>query len=88
MVKVDLSGASEFFGAAVPDYAAAAAAHRLLETRSGPGGEFTGWLELPARVKSGELKSILSAAQRIRRMGSVLLVVGICGSYLGARAAI
>ena len=88
MVKVDLSGAADFFGAAGPDYAAAAQAHRLLETRSGPGSEFTGWLELPARMKSGELKSILSASQRIRRMGNVLLVVGIGGSYLGARAAI
>ena len=88
MVKVDLSGAVDFFGAAGPDYAAAAQAHRLLETRSGPGSEFTGWLELPARMKTGELKSILSAAQRIRRMGNVLLVVGIGGSYLGARAAI
>ena len=88
MVKVDLSGAASFFDAAGPDYAAAAEAHRTLETRSGLGSEFTGWLELPARIKETELKGIVGAAQRIRRMGSVLLVVGIGGSYLGARAAI
>lgn len=88
MVKVDLSGAAEFFDAAGPDYALAAQAHRLLDTHSGEGSEFTGWLELPARIKSGELKSIMSAAQRIKRLGDVLIVVGIGGSYLGARAAI
>ena len=88
MIKVDLQGAQEFFDAAGPDYAAAAEAHRLLESRSGAGSEFTGWLELPQRVADGELKAILAAAQKIRRQGEVLLVVGIGGSYLGARAAI
>ena len=88
MIKVDLQGAQEFFDAAGPDYAAAAEAHRLLESRSGAGSEFTGWLELPQRIADGELKAILSAAQKIRRQGEVLLVVGIGGSYLGARAAI
>ena len=88
MVKVDLSGASEFFGAAGPEYAAAAAAHRTLESRSGLGSEFTGWLELPTRVKDTELSAILAAAEKIKRQGQALLVVGIGGSYLGARAAI
>lgn len=88
MVKVDLSGAEGFFGSTGPDFAAAAEAHRILETRSGAGSEFTGWLELPSRIKETELKAIIAAAQRIRRMGQVLLVVGIGGSYLGARAAI
>ena len=88
MIKVDLQGAQEFFDAAGPDFAAAAEAHRLLESRSGAGSEFTGWLELPQRIADGELKAILSAAQKIRRQGEVLLVVGIGGSYLGARAAI
>ena len=55
MIKVDLSGAAPFFDAAGPDYAAAAAAHRLLEEKSGPGAEFTGWTELPMRMKKGEL---------------------------------
>lgn len=88
MIKVDLSGAQEFFDAAGPDYAAAAAAHRALETRTGLGSEFTGWLELPTRIKEGELRAIIAAAEKIKRLGQVLLVVGIGGSYLGARAAI
>ncbi|MGN1001800.1 MAG: glucose-6-phosphate isomerase [Oscillospiraceae bacterium] len=89
MVKVDLSGAAGFFEAAGPDYAAAAEAHRTLESRSGAGAEFTGWLELPQRMLTGgELKAVVAAAQKIRRQAQVLVVVGIGGSYLGARAAI
>lgn len=88
MIKVDLSGAKDFFDAAGPDYAAAADAHRTLETRSGLGHEFTGWLDLPSRIKDGELKSIIAAAEKIKSQGQALLVVGIGGSYLGARAAI
>ena len=67
MIKVDLSGAAPFFDAAGPDYAAAAAAHRLLEEKSGPGAEFTGWLELPERVLKGELKQLQSCAAKIRQ---------------------
>ncbi|MBE6914638.1 MAG: glucose-6-phosphate isomerase [Ruminococcaceae bacterium] len=88
MVKVDLLGAQPFFDAAGPDFAATAEAHRILAGRSGAGSDFTGWLDLPGRVAKSELKSIVSAAQRIRRQAQVLLVVGIGGSYLGARAAI
>ena len=88
MVKVDISGAQEFFGPGGPDFAAAAEAHRVLASRTGAGSDFTGWLDLPQRIAEGELKSIVSAAQAIRKKGSVLLVVGTGGSYLGARAAI
>lgn len=88
MIKVDLSGAAAFFDAAGPDYAAAAAAHRKLDERSGAGAEFTGWLELPQRMAAGELKNVLSAAAKIRARSKALVVVGIGGSYLGARGAI
>ncbi|NCB50813.1 MAG: glucose-6-phosphate isomerase [Clostridia bacterium] len=88
MVKVDLSGAATFFDAAGPDFAEAAAAHRMLEEKSGPGAEFTGWLNLPKRMAGGGLKPILSAAQKIRSRSGALVVVGIGGSYLGARGAI
>ena len=88
MIKVDLSGALRSFSSAGPDYALAAQAHRALSEKSGSGAEFTGWLELPSRVKNGELKRIQTAAKRIRTNSEVLVVVGIGGSYLGARAAI
>ena len=88
MVKVDLSGAASFFDPAGPDYAAAAAAHRALSDGSGAGSDFIGWTQLPSRIKDGELKQILSAAQRIRSRSKALVVIGIGGSYLGARGAI
>ena len=53
MIKVDLSGAAGFFDPVVPDYAAAARAHRALLEHSGAGAEFTGWLDLPGRIQNG-----------------------------------
>lgn len=88
MVKVDLSGASSFFEPAGPDYAAAAAAHRALADGTGLGNDFTGWLQLPQRMKDGELKSVINAASKIRSRSKALVVIGIGGSYLGARGAI
>ena len=88
MLKVDLSGAASFFDSVGPDYAAAAEAHRALEEHAGAGAEFTGWLELPQRVKNDELKQILSAAAKIRGRSEALVVIGIGGSYLGARGAV
>ena len=88
MVKVDLSGVYAFFDPAELDFAAASMAHRELVDRTGAGSDFTGWLELPQRIKDTELKSILSAAQRIRSRSKALVVIGIGGSYLGARGAI
>ena len=88
MVKVDLSGALGFMEAAGPDYAAAGLAHRALLEGTWAGAEFTGWRNLPRRVQAEELKQIVSASERIRDNSEVLVVVGIGGSYLGARAGI
>lgn len=88
MVKVDLSGALSFMGAAGPDFAAASLAHRALQEGTWAGAEFTGWRNLPRRVQGDELKRIQAAAERIRDTSEVLVVVGIGGSYLGARAGI
>ena len=88
MIKVDLSGAAGFFDPAGPDYAAAAQAHRTLLEHTGAGADFTGWLDLPERMQNGELKQILAAASRIRGRSQALVVVGIGGSYLGAKGAL
>ena len=61
------------------------AAH-LLTARSGPGGEFTGWVTLPRDYDRGEFARIQAAAEKIREQSQVLVVIGIGGSYLGARA--
>ncbi len=86
MVKVDLSGAIGFLDGKGPDYGAAAVAHRALAEGTWAGAEFTGWRQLPRRVQGDELKKLLAAADRIRSSSEVLVVVGIGGSYLGARA--
>ena len=88
MIKVDLSGAEKFFAEGGPDYAAAAKAHETLVGRTGAGADFTGWLELPRRIRDGELPAILDAARLIRSRSKALVVIGIGGSYLGARGAI
>ena len=88
MIKVDLSGAAQFFTSAGPDYALAEIAHKTLADKTGLGAEFTGWMELPQRIKDSELDEIISAAQKIRSRSKALVVVGIGGSYLGARGAI
>lgn len=88
MVKVDLTGAREFFCDEGPDYARVSDAHRTLAERTGEGSEFTGWMDLPSRTIGTELKAILSAASKIKKNSEALVVIGIGGSYLGARAAI
>lgn len=88
MVKVDLSGALSFMDGTGPDYGGAALAHRALAEGTWAGAEFTGWRQLPRRVQGEELKKILAAAERIRDNSDVLVVIGIGGSYLGARAGI
>ncbi|MBR0352830.1 MAG: glucose-6-phosphate isomerase [Oscillospiraceae bacterium] len=88
MVKVDLSGAKAFFTGNGPDYSAAEAAHKVLAERSGAGADFLGWPELPAKIRETELDRIVAAAEKIRSRSSVLVVIGIGGSYLGAKGAI
>ncbi len=64
------------------------AAHELLHSGKGPGAEFTGWLDLPANYDKEEFARIKNAAEKIQKTADVLIVIGIGGSYLGARAAI
>ena len=64
------------------------AAHRTIHKKSGPGNDFLGWLDLPVNYDREEFDRILKAAQKIRSHSQVLVVIGIGGSYLGARAAI
>ena len=67
---------------------ALAAAQEGLRSGSCPGGDFTGWVALPETYDKEEFSRILDAAARIRAQSSALVVIGIGGSYLGARAMI
>ena len=88
MIKVDLSGAKPFFTTAGPDFAHARLAHETLSGGTGLGADFTGWGSLPQRIKEKELDRIVAAAEKIRGRSEALVVIGIGGSYLGARGAI
>ncbi len=63
-------------------------AHDLLHSRSGPGKEFTGWLDYPMKINKNEFSRIKETGEKIRRNSDVFIVIGIGGSYLGARACI
>ena len=63
-------------------------AHQQLESRSGAGNDFLGWLDLPVNYDKEEFARIKEAANKIREDSDVLLVAGIGGSYLGARAVV
>ncbi len=64
------------------------AAHEVLTGRTGLGSDFTGWLDLPVNYDREEFARIKAAAARIQKDTDVFIVIGIGGSYLGARAAI
>lgn len=64
------------------------AAHELLHKKQGPGYEFLGWMDLPKNYDKSEFARIKEAAAKIQGNSEVLVVIGIGGSYLGARAAI
>lgn len=90
MLKLDLSQLSGF----VPENYVGVRQDRLsqaaamLAQGNGPGGEYTGWVALPKQYDKQEFARIQAAAQRIRGQSQVLVVVGIGGSYLGARAVV
>lgn len=64
------------------------AAHNTLINRSGLGSDFLGWVDLPENYDKEEFGRIKAAAARIKEKADILIVIGIGGSYLGARAAI
>ena len=63
-------------------------AHEQLHNKTGVGNDFLGWLELPTNYDKEEFARIKEASKKIQNNSDVLVVIGIGGSYLGARAAI
>lgn len=90
MIQLDLTNAETFLpeGWLSSREAALSKARRMLEEGNGPGGSFTGWVHLPRDYDKTEFGRIQAAAARIRADSQALVVVGIGGSYLGARAVI
>ena len=90
MIQVDLQNVRSFIP--LPYEAALSPrlriAHDRLQTGSGAGGEFTGWVRLPEDYDKAEFARIKAAAKKIQRDSQALVVIGIGGSYLGARGVI
>ena len=62
--------------------------HKDIHRRANDEKDFVGWLELPTNYDKEEFKRIKKAAKKIKKESDILVVIGIGGSYLGARAVI
>ncbi|MDQ1144538.1 glucose-6-phosphate isomerase [Bacillus sp. SORGH_AS 510] len=89
-VRFDYSKALTFFGEHELTYLrdAVKVAHHSLHEKTGAGNDFLGWIDLPTNYDKEEFARIQKSAEKIKGDSDILLVIGIGGSYLGARAAI
>ncbi len=89
-VTFDYSKAASFISEEEISYmqGLAEAAKETLTSKSGAGNDFLGWIDLPVAYDKDEFSRIKKAAEKIQSDSDVLLVIGIGGSYLGARAAV
>ena len=62
--------------------------HDALHNKTGKGNDFVGWVDLPKEYDKGEFERLKKSAAKIRNDSSVLIVIGIGGSYLGTRTAL
>lgn len=90
MLNLDLSNIASFVPAdfLTSRREALEQAAAMIWNHTGPGGDFTGWVDLPKNYNQEEFARIQAAARKIQRQSQVLVVIGIGGSYLGARAVI
>ncbi|OXM88380.1 glucose-6-phosphate isomerase [Paenibacillus rigui] len=89
-LSFDYSKALSFIGQHEVDYLAEPIklAHEQLHNQTGAGNDYLGWIDLPVNYDKEEFARIQQAAKQIQSDSDALIVIGIGGSYLGARAAI
>jgi glucose-6-phosphate isomerase len=89
-ISFDYSKALSFFGEHEVTYLRdfVKVAHHSLHEKTGAGSDFLGWIDLPVDYDKEEFARIQKAAEKIKQDSDILLVIGIGGSYLGARAAL
>lgn len=89
-LNLDFSRCENFIKAHEVDYILpfAQIANQMIEEKKGPGDDFLGWVDLPINYDKEEFARIKKAAEKISADSEVLVVIGIGGSYLGARAVI
>ncbi|MBE7052983.1 MAG: glucose-6-phosphate isomerase [Ruminococcaceae bacterium] len=90
MIKIDTSKLEKFIGANEVENIKSTVenAAKILEEKSGAGNDFLGWIDLPENYDKEEFARVKKAAEKIRANSKYLVVIGIGGSYLGAKAAI
>lgn len=89
-IKLDVSKAKQFLAAGAVEAfePRVKAAHEALENATCPGNDFLGWLHLPSETTPEFINEVQKCADRLREKCEVVVVAGIGGSYLGARAVI
>ncbi|WP_294152622.1 glucose-6-phosphate isomerase [uncultured Clostridium sp.] len=89
-ISLDLSKVAPYLATSEIDYMEdmVKSAHDKLHNGTGAGNDFLGWIDLPVNYDKDEFARIKKAAEKIQSDSEVLIVIGIGGSYLGARAAI
>jgi len=89
-ISLDLSKVSPYLAMTEIDYMEdmVKSAHDKLHNGTGAGNDFLGWIDLPVNYDKDEFARIKKAGEKIKSDSDVLIVIGIGGSYLGARAAI
>jgi glucose-6-phosphate isomerase len=89
-IRFDYSKALTFFGEHEVTYLRdfVKVAHHSLHEKTGAGNDFLGWIDLPVAYDKEEFARIQKSAEKVKADSDVLLVIGIGGSYLGARAAV
>ena len=89
-IKLNLNYVGEYAGKEKLDamQAEVSKAHAMLHEGTGQGNDFLGWIDLPVNYDKEEFAQIKECAEKIKNDSEVLVVLGIGGSYLGARAAI
>ena len=89
-ISLDLSKVAPYLAMTEIDYMEdmVKSAHDKLHNGTGAGNDFLGWIDLPVNYDKDEFARIKKSAEKIKSDSEVLIVIGIGGSYLGARAAI
>ncbi len=89
-LNIDYSGALNFLSESeISSYSQkVTGANNLLTSKKGKGNDFLGWLEIPSFVSKETLNKIINTADRLKKTSKFIVVIGIGGSYLGARAVI
>lgn len=88
MIKLNAKHAISFLNESVQLDARIKQIHKQIHEKTGRGNDFLGWLDLPVHYDKAEYQSVLASAKKIREQSQVLVVIGIGGSYLGAKAAL